>query len=78
MINGKTCNAVTNNASAQKCYPCGLIGKTFNKIDLALNTKIIDDTGYQFGLSYLREWIRFFEYFICHYAHCICNSKTAG
>lgn len=61
MIDGKICNAITDNSSTQKCYLCGLTSKDFNKIDLALNKEILDETRYQFGLSSLHAWIRFFE-----------------
>lgn len=61
MIDGKICNAVTENASTQRCYICGLTSKDFNKIDKILETKVIDESRYQFGLSSLHAWIRFFE-----------------
>lgn len=61
MIDGKICNAVTENASTQRCYICGLTSKDFNNVDKILQTNVIDECRYQFGLSSLHAWIRFFE-----------------
>lgn len=35
-----------------------------NDIDMCLSKPVIDTARYQFGLSPLHSWIRFFEYFI--------------
>lgn len=61
MIDGKLCNAVTENPSTQRCYLCNLTCKDFNNIDKILKQKITDESRYQFGLSSLHAWIRFFE-----------------
>lgn len=60
MIDGKVCNAITSNASAQRCYLCQATSKDFNDIDAMLKRKISED-HLQFGLSTLHAWIRFFE-----------------
>ncbi|XP_050312211.1 uncharacterized protein LOC126747535 [Anthonomus grandis grandis] len=61
MIDGKLCNAVTENTSTQRCYLCNLTSKDFNNIDKVLKQKIADESRFQFGLSSLHAWIRFFE-----------------
>lgn len=61
MIDGKVCNAVSDNSSTQKCYLCGLSSKNFNNIELVKRTKVMDESHLQFGLSSLHAWIRFFE-----------------
>lgn len=61
MIDGKLCNAVTENTSTQRCYLCNLTSKDFNNIDKVLKQKVTDESRYQFGLSSLHAWIRFFE-----------------
>lgn len=60
MIDGKVCNAIADNASAQRCYLCQATSKDFNNIDAMLKRKINEDYV-QFGLSTLHAWIRFFE-----------------
>lgn len=60
MIDGKVCNAITSNASTQRCYLCQATSKDFNDIDAMLKRKINEDF-LQFGLSTLHAWIRFFE-----------------
>lgn len=62
MVDGKVCTALSNSSSA-KCYICGATPKDMNKIDECLQ-KTVDETRYEFGLSPLHAWIRFFEYFI--------------
>lgn len=60
MIDGKVCNAITNNASTQRCYLCKASSKDFNNIDAIIKKEVSDD-HLQFGLSTLHAWIRFFE-----------------
>jgi len=60
MIDGKVCNAITNNASTQYCYLCKATSKDFNNIDAIIKKKVSED-HLQFGLSTLHAWIRFFE-----------------
>lgn len=61
MIDGKICNAVSENTSTQRCYLCGLTSKDFNKIDLVIKKEVQDKSKLRFGLSSLHAWIRFFE-----------------
>lgn len=61
MIDGKTCNAVTNTNSAQKCNMCGAIPTDMNDIDKVMKRQI-DRSVCEFGLSTLHAYIRFFEW----------------
>lgn len=61
MIDGKTCNAITNTNSAQKCNMCGATPVEMNNIDGILKRKI-DKSVCEFGLSTLHAYIRFFEW----------------
>lgn len=61
MIDGKTCNALTNTNSAQKCNMCGATPTVMNNIDEILKRKI-DKSVCEFGLSTLHAYIRFFEW----------------
>ena len=60
MVDGKVCNAISENHSAQKCYVCGAGPKDMNQIDLAKQRPVNKKT-FEFGLSTLHAWIRFFE-----------------
>lgn len=60
MINGKVCNALTETASAQTCYVCKATPKEMNNIDIVVGKQVKEET-FQFGLSTLHAWIRFFE-----------------
>lgn len=60
MIDGKVCNAITENTSTQKCYICKATSKDFNSIDVMIKRPVKTD-NLQFGLSVLHGWIRFFE-----------------
>lgn len=62
MVDGKVCTALSESSSC-KCYICGATPKEMNKIDVCLN-KQPDESRYEFGLSPLHSWIRFFEYFV--------------
>lgn len=59
MVDGKVCNAMTS-TSSQNCYVCGATPKMMNQLD-ALAAKPTDSSTFQFGLSSLHAWIRFFE-----------------
>lgn len=67
MIDGKVCNAITNNASTQRCYLCKATSKDFNNINAILKKEVCGD-HLQFGLSTLHAWTRFFE-FCLHVAY---------
>ena len=59
-IDGKVCNALTSKLSSRKCYVCGAKPTEMNKLDVPIR-KEVDVTVYEFGLSMLHAWIRFFE-----------------
>lgn len=60
MIDGKVCNSITNTLSSMRCYLCGATSKEFNDIDKMLQRPINKDR-FEFGISSLHAWIRFFE-----------------
>lgn len=60
MVDGKICNTLTDTTSTQRCYICGLTSKDFNDIEKAKTAEIKKDS-FDFGLSTLHAWIRFFE-----------------
>lgn len=60
MIDGKVCNAMSDNKSAQKCYICGAGPKDKNNLN-TIKHRPIDPSTLSFGLSSLHAWIRFFE-----------------
>ena len=60
MVDGKICSAMTD-ISAQKCYVCGASPKEMNSIELSTRTDTNDNFDFNFGLSTLHAWIRFFE-----------------
>ena len=60
MVDGKVCNAMTSTASAQTCYVCGAKPTQMNNIDEVMLREVNIST-FQFGLSTLHAWIRFFE-----------------
>ncbi|XP_050337642.1 uncharacterized protein LOC126763916 [Bactrocera neohumeralis] len=62
MVDGKVCNALSQTSSA-KCYICQAKSKEMNDIDKCLQ-KAVHKEHYEFGLSPLHSYIRFFEYFI--------------
>lgn len=62
MVDGKVCCALSD-SSASKCYICGATPKEMNDLEKCTN-KQVDPNRFQFGLSPLHSWIRFFEYFI--------------
>lgn len=62
MVDGKICSALSKSATS-RCYLCGSSPKEMNQIDACLN-KTTDNSKFEFGLSPLHSWIRFFEYFI--------------
>lgn len=64
MVDGKVCNAATENTSSMRCYICGLTSKYFNKLE----RKAENVDAMEFGLSTLHARIRFFE-FILHLSY---------
>lgn len=62
MVDGKICSALSGTSSA-RCYICEATPKEMNDIDRCLQ-KQSDENRFEFGLSPLHSWIRFFEYFL--------------
>ncbi|KAJ4437537.1 hypothetical protein ANN_17682 [Periplaneta americana] len=60
MVDGKVCNTVVENKSAQVCYICGASPKHMNDID-SVQQRTVDHKSFSFGLSILHAWIRFLE-----------------
>ena len=44
MVDGKVCNTISETASTQRCYICGLTSKDFNNIDKVLDFEVIKNT----------------------------------
>lgn len=63
MVDGKVCNSVTSTKSAQRCYICGATSSQMNDIEKSISRSTNND-NFQFGLSTLHAWIRFYEYFL--------------
>lgn len=57
MVDGKVCNAASDNTSTMRCYICKQTSKDFNK----LNKTEVNIEALKFGLSILHARIRFFE-----------------
>lgn len=62
MVDGKVCNALSQSSSA-KCYLCGAKPTEMNNLEKCLD-KEIREKYFEFGLSPLHSYIRFFEYFL--------------
>lgn len=62
MVDGKICSALSETSSA-RCYICEATPKEMNDIDRCLQ-KQSDENRFEFGLSPLHSWMRFFEYFL--------------
>lgn len=62
MVDGKVCSALSD-LSTSRCYICGATPKEMNDLNKYLN-KVPDASKFEFGLSPLHSYIRFFEYFI--------------
>uniref|UniRef100_A0A2S2QS23 Uncharacterized protein n=1 Tax=Sipha flava TaxID=143950 RepID=A0A2S2QS23_9HEMI len=60
MIDGKVCNALTENTSTQVCYICKATPKDMNNI-FHINKRPVNHKTFTFGLSPLHAWIRMFE-----------------
>ena len=57
MIDGKVCNALSNNSSSQQCYICGATPKIMNNPNCFINNGI-DEKVLAFGISSLHAYIR--------------------
>lgn len=60
MVDGKVCNAISQTASAMRCYICGASPIQMNNLNL-LQSKVSNQEFYEFGLSPLHAKIKFFE-----------------
>ena len=58
MVDGKVCNAATDNKSTSKCYVCGATSKDFNDLT---KKHTVSPEALEFGLSNLHARIRMFE-----------------
>lgn len=60
VVDSKICNSITNTSSSMRCYLCQATSKEFNDIDKILQ-KPINEDHFEFEISLLQAWIRFFE-----------------
>lgn len=63
MIDGKTCNILSDQKSSNCCNICGVGPKMINDLQYVKNLPSNDD-NYKYGLSTLHCWIRFMEYLL--------------
>lgn len=63
MVDGKVCSACASVKSTQKCYICNARPTEMNDVDKVM-LRTVKDENFQFGLSTLHAYIRFFEYFL--------------
>lgn len=61
MVDGKICNALMDNPSAQVCYICGAKPKDMYDLKKKIQSLPINKSAFEFGLSTLHARIRFFE-----------------
>lgn len=62
MVDGKICNTVTS-TSSQRCYICGAKPSEMNDLSNVRNREE-NEEAFQYGLSVLHAYIRFFEYML--------------
>lgn len=60
MVDGKVCNALSENVSTQRCYLCKATSKDFNNLDKIVELDV-NEENLEFGISSLHAWIRCFE-----------------
>lgn len=63
MMDGKTCNVLTDTSSTQACNICKATPKDLNNIDLLLR-KQYSKAPFQFGISVLHSYLRCYEYLL--------------
>lgn len=61
MVDGKVCNAATENKSTMRCFICGKTQRFFNDLTLANEE---NPSTFKFGLSTLHARIRMFEFLL--------------
>jgi len=62
IVDGKICNALSD-TSAVKCYICNAKLTEMNDLEKCLE-KNVNKNSFEFGLSPLHSYIRFFKYFL--------------
>lgn len=60
MMDGKTCNVLTDTSSSQACNVCKATPKQLNDIDLLMQ-KEYPTNAYKFGISVLHSYLRCYE-----------------
>lgn len=63
MMDGKTCNVLTDTASSQACNVCKATPKDINNIEKMVNIAC-DSSTYKFGISVLHAYLRCYEYLL--------------
>lgn len=63
MMDGKTCNVLTDTSSTQACNICKATPKELNNIDLLLR-KQYSKAPFKFGISVLHSYLRCYEYLL--------------
>jgi hypothetical protein len=67
MMDGKTCNVLTQTASTQSCNICKVTPKDINNLEKVLNRNC-DVSAYKYGISILHAYLRCYE-FLLHIAY---------
>lgn len=62
MVDGKVCNALSNTPS-MKCFICGAKPTEMNQLEKCI-AKNVKEKYFEFGLSPLHSYIRFFAYIL--------------
>lgn len=62
MMDGKTCNVLTDTSSSQACNVCKATSKDLNNLDLFLQKQYPTTSSFKFGISVLHSYLRCFEY----------------
>lgn len=63
MMDGKTCNVLTDTSSSQACNVCKATPKELNNLDLLLQ-KQYPTSSFKFGISVLHSYLRCYEYLL--------------
>lgn len=63
MIDGKTCNVLTDTLSSQACNVCNVTSKNVNNLPMVLQLPCNVHT-YKYGISVLHAYLRFYELFL--------------
>lgn len=63
MIDGKTCNVLTDTASSQACNICKATPKDMNDLSKVL-ARPCDTSNYRYGISVLHAYLRCYKYLL--------------